>query len=272
METLQMLLTLVVSNLFSGGLVYVFTIKIQKKKMSGEASLAEAEADAKKIENVESQLDIYVRMMENLKSEIMTSSEDVKQLKVGIQELKTTLFEVAEIVESNNEVSVIRERVRSRVVKFSSLIVFIVLMLLTSCATIRNKSVSKSESNEQSKFEVWERIEKTDIGNITTKTQTITVTDFAVMRNPDTGQLESTPEKQTQTVNTTVVENKNQSELAESKANGEALSGKKDSIVEKHQKGTSFFLSPIFIISLLTVVSIFAVKYRKWIIRIFRHT
>lgn len=249
METIQLIVSSVLSASFSGGLVYILTLKIQRKKMSGEANLAEAEAEAQGIKNVESQLDIYIRMMSNLKTEIQTSVNEVKELKEGVAELRSTLYEVVEICETHNEVKEIRVKVREKMVKIRPIAIACLLLLLTGCASVKNKSKTESSYIDTTKVAYWESIQKTQFGYLFTRSRAVTITDFEMSRNPVTGELESTPKQEKTTVDTETTETR------VSKSDSTASASAQNGITDTESTKETSIKRPI--VGLVSLISIF---------------
>ena len=147
-------------------------------------------------------------------------------------------------------------------------IILLLCVLFSSCTTTRNLVKTKTDSTSVTSDVKWETIERTDMGTITTQTRTVTVTDFAVMRNPTTGALESTPEKQTQTVDKTVVENKDEREQkaqGQESLNATSLSHNDKAVITKRKQ------IPFYIIVSIALIGVFILFFykRKWISRVF---
>lgn len=147
-------------------------------------------------------------------------------------------------------------------------IILLLCVLFSSCTTTRNLVKTKTDSTSVTSDVKWETIERTDMGTITTQTRTVTVTDFAVMRNPTTGELESTPEKQTQIVDKTVVENKDEREQkaqGQESLNATSLSHNDKAVITKRKQ------IPFYIIVSIALIGVFILFFykRKWISRVF---
>lgn len=78
---LSNIITIVATSVMSGGLTYLVTIKSQKKKATGEADQAVANAKATEIDNVKEAITVWKQMAEDLKIERDELTREIRQLK-----------------------------------------------------------------------------------------------------------------------------------------------------------------------------------------------
>ncbi len=97
------ILSLLLNLLLGGGIIAVFTMRSQRKKVAAEASREVASADSVELDNVEKAIKIWREMAESLKSELTESREKynaaLADWQVQARDLKTTV----EKLNSTNE-------------------------------------------------------------------------------------------------------------------------------------------------------------------------
>lgn len=82
------LISLFLNLLLGGGLIAVFTMRAQKKKVNAEAEAAEANAESNELDNVEKAIKIWREMAENLKTELGKRDDEYKVMQTQLREFK----------------------------------------------------------------------------------------------------------------------------------------------------------------------------------------
>lgn len=89
------LLSIILNILLGGGIIALFTMRSQRKKVAAEASKEVASADSIELDNVEKAIKIWREMAESLKSELQESREKynaaLSDWQVQAKDLKTTV-------------------------------------------------------------------------------------------------------------------------------------------------------------------------------------
>jgi predicted nucleic acid-binding Zn-ribbon protein len=94
-------LSIILNLLLGGGIIALFTMRSQRKKVAAEASREVASADSAELDNVEKAIKIWREMAESLKTELQESREkhnaalaewqvQAKALKTTVEKLNTT--------------------------------------------------------------------------------------------------------------------------------------------------------------------------------------
>ena len=95
------IISIVLNVLLGGGIIALFTMRSQRRKVAAEASREEASADTVELDNVEKAIKIWREMAESLKSELQESREkhnaalaewhdQAKDLKTTVEKLNST--------------------------------------------------------------------------------------------------------------------------------------------------------------------------------------
>ena len=87
----------VLSAVLGGGMVYLFTIKSQKRKAKAEAEMVEANADGVELSNVEKAIKIWREMAESLACELEQQRKKSDELKTQIDKLTREVCRLSSI-------------------------------------------------------------------------------------------------------------------------------------------------------------------------------
>jgi hypothetical protein len=80
-----------ISAVLGGGMVWIFAMKAQKKRLNAEAKGAEANAESTELNNVEKAITIWREMAESLKKELEASRTKYDEVTKQVVELKKSV-------------------------------------------------------------------------------------------------------------------------------------------------------------------------------------
>lgn len=80
-----------ISALLGGGMVWIFAMKAQKKRLNAEAKGAEANAESTELSNVEKAITIWRQMAESLRAELEASRSKYDEVTKQVVELRKSV-------------------------------------------------------------------------------------------------------------------------------------------------------------------------------------
>ena len=92
-----MVLSSLISAVMGGGLIYLFTLKSQRKKAKAEAEVVEANADGVELSNVQTAIKIWREMSEKLSSELDEQMQKSEKLKGELISLSNEVYRLTNI-------------------------------------------------------------------------------------------------------------------------------------------------------------------------------
>jgi septal ring factor EnvC (AmiA/AmiB activator) len=101
------LISVFLNLLLGGGLIAIFTMRAQKRKVTAEAEKEVASADSIELDNVEKAIKIWREMAETLKTELekrdkdyRTMQEQLSEFKKAVDKMNTTNAKILRVLET----------------------------------------------------------------------------------------------------------------------------------------------------------------------------